>query len=118
MKHEIKEKWVEALRSGEYSQTTGVLRDDIGFCCLGVLCDLHQKETGEGEWLQPKINKRIYYLDGSGVRDSGVLTPKVMEWAGLDMDNFIIDGDSGYAAIINDNGATFAYIADLIEKNL
>ena len=44
------QKWVDALRSGEYKQTRGALRgDDEGnepkFCCLGVACDLYAKET-------------------------------------------------------------------------
>jgi hypothetical protein len=40
----IKNKWLNALRSGEYDQATGALYDDNidgdgnpGFCCLGVL---------------------------------------------------------------------------------
>jgi hypothetical protein len=37
---EFKAKWLEALRSGKYKQTTGVLRSAEGFCCLGVACDL------------------------------------------------------------------------------
>jgi hypothetical protein len=37
-KAELKRVWIEALRSGEYEQTTGTLHntDDGGFCCLGV----------------------------------------------------------------------------------
>jgi hypothetical protein len=39
MKAETKEKWVAALRSGEYQQCAGVLQDISGAnCCLGVLC--------------------------------------------------------------------------------
>jgi hypothetical protein len=34
-------KWITALESGEYSQTTACLRDFRGFCCLGVLCDVY-----------------------------------------------------------------------------
>ena len=49
MKLEIKQKWVAALRSGEYEQTEGVLRNGNGYCCLGVLCDIYSKETGV-EW--------------------------------------------------------------------
>lgn len=44
---EVKTKWLEALRSGKYTQTQGVLRRDkpadrrsAGHCCLGVLCDV------------------------------------------------------------------------------
>jgi hypothetical protein len=31
-------KWIQALRSGEYKQTTGQLNNNEGFCCLGVAC--------------------------------------------------------------------------------
>lgn len=34
------ERWAQALRSGDYVQTSGALRDNVGFCCLGVLCEL------------------------------------------------------------------------------
>jgi len=45
---ELKKRWVEALRSGRYRQTTCQLRftdiespePDDGYCCLGVLADL------------------------------------------------------------------------------
>ena len=32
------QKWVKALRSGEYKQTKLSLSDDVGYCCLGVVC--------------------------------------------------------------------------------
>ena len=32
--------WIAALRSGDYTQTGSHLRDETGFCCLGVLCDI------------------------------------------------------------------------------
>lgn len=34
----FKEKWIAALRSGEYQQAKGKLFDGIGYCCLGVAC--------------------------------------------------------------------------------
>ena len=40
MDKELKEKWVAALRSGDYGQTTGCLVDGRGHCCLGVLCEV------------------------------------------------------------------------------
>lgn len=41
MNPEIKAKWLEALRSGNYKQGTGRLRKaDNSYCCLGVLCDV------------------------------------------------------------------------------
>ena len=43
---EFKAKWLEALRSGRYRQTSLMLRDKVGFCCLGVACDI----SGKGTW--------------------------------------------------------------------
>lgn len=42
MNAELKAKWVEALRSGEYRQGEGRLYDNATntFCCLGVLCKI------------------------------------------------------------------------------
>jgi len=36
----IRDQWVEALLSGKYHQTKAVLRNESGYCCLGVLCDI------------------------------------------------------------------------------
>jgi len=33
-------KWCDALTSRKYKQTKGSLRDNDGYCCLGVLCDI------------------------------------------------------------------------------
>lgn len=45
MKRELRDKWIEALRSGEYRQVTGVLHSDGAYCCLGVLCKVAKKRT-------------------------------------------------------------------------
>ena len=34
------ERWIEALESGKYPKTRRVLRNDLGYCCLGVVCDV------------------------------------------------------------------------------
>lgn len=46
MKVKYKKKWLQALRSGEYEQTTGCLSDENGYCCLGVLCEIVIKDHG------------------------------------------------------------------------
>lgn len=38
MNPELKGKWVEALRSGEYKQGQFTFRNGDRYCCLGVLC--------------------------------------------------------------------------------
>lgn len=37
MDRELRERWVTALRSGEYAQAHFSLHNELGFCCLGVL---------------------------------------------------------------------------------
>ncbi len=48
MDAELKTKWVEALRSGEYEQGIMYLRRDGKHCCLGVLCELADLTISEG----------------------------------------------------------------------
>ena len=55
MNPQVKEKWVNALRSGEYSQCDGKLRSADGFCCLGVLCDLYSQEPFTKGWVSHNV---------------------------------------------------------------
>ena len=41
MKKDIAEKWVAALRSGEFRQGQSTLEKDGAFCCLGVLAQIN-----------------------------------------------------------------------------
>ena len=50
LKDEVKSAWLEALRSGQYTQGRGALRADDRYCCLGVLCDVYRKNVGIGQW--------------------------------------------------------------------
>lgn len=36
---EQRDNWTAALRSGDYRQTTGQLKEGRSYCCLGVLCE-------------------------------------------------------------------------------
>lgn len=52
LKPEVKQKWLQALRSGSYKQGKHVLRTaDNHYCCLGVLCDVVAPEL----WETPKL---------------------------------------------------------------
>jgi hypothetical protein len=88
--------WVEALRSGEYKQTSGALKDEFdGYCCLGVLCEISGLE-----W------------DRTGL----YLPPNVIRWAKLKESNGAY-GDSRCLAHDNDCGKSFLEIADIIEQH-
>jgi hypothetical protein len=76
MKKEIKDKWVKALRSGEYLQCQDTLhkKNSEGqdtFCCLGVLTNLYVEETG----------------DAHAWSSHGALSSKTMKWSGIKNNN-------------------------------
>jgi hypothetical protein len=112
---EIKAKWVAALRSCEYQQGEDSLRTDNKFCCLGVLCDLHSKETGI-EWEVPWLGQPCMYLG-----EEGLLPDAVVLWAEAadsSVGSVSISGSTSRLAEHNDDGCTFAEIADAIEAQL
>lgn len=40
LRKDTKKKWLAALRSGKYKQTTSTLFENGAYCCLGVLCSV------------------------------------------------------------------------------
>src|SRR5687767_2980139 len=114
MKKHIMEKWVAALRSGEFKQTRGTLEDSKGNCCLGILCNLALVE-GVCDYY-PENSIRVARFDGS----CDILPFSVMKWAGMKSeDGCFGNKETGVAYLteINDDGASFDKIADIIEKN-
>jgi hypothetical protein len=100
MNAEIKERWVAALRGGLYPQTSGSLRDNFGYCCLGVLCDIVDPE----KWEQ--------YGTSFGYENHTAFPP-----IGLRQDVGLDARVEREAASMNDNGSSFPEIADFLEKN-
>ncbi len=141
---ELKAQWVEALRSGKYTQGQLMLRTpDNDFCCLGVLCDITNV---------PWYRAEIKVSDGMGshmIRDGYVYGTK-----GSDSDSYqlipanyapklrgdigrfnpnVFSGNNGVFSVVgqtsrgdlghmevynlpslNDGGFTFDQIADII----
>ena len=103
-------KWIEALRSGEYSQTQGTLSDKDGFCCLGVACKVYESETG---------NKLPVNEFGTFIQDTLIKDYKcVREWIGLSSGDGEFQETGGGCSLteLNDTGKLFHEIADLIES--
>ena len=115
MNPEIKTAWVDALRSGEYTQGRRALQVNGEFCCLGVLCDLAVKAGA---------NVHVAYEENFVTYDSckGMPPLSVRAWAGISTDDgdIVDDGDEvfGLLADRNDRGDTFALIAEIIEERL
>lgn len=118
MTQEVKDKWVAALRSGEYVQGRDTLRTYDGkYCCLGVLqmctkgkVDMVEEVYGEA---QPAVFPDIKYwkeLDPSFTPEmqGGIpLAPRLSLYL-AEMN----DGSDGVEA------APFAEIADYIEAHV
>lgn len=108
---ELKRKWVEALRSGNFRQTTDSLsaRHDnrdvdpeaeeyTGYCCLGVL-----KVLAEGLAPGTLVEGAYVHADSEGdPMDGELLTAKTQK----------------RLATLNDEGKSFNYIAGYIERYL
>lgn len=61
MNKEAAMRWADALESGKYKQTIGMLKDERGYCCLGVLCEvdgIKKEDIVSGD------KQRIYTLYG------------------------------------------------------
>lgn len=118
MKKKIADKWIEALHSGEYEQTTGKLHTNEGFCCLGVLCDLAVKEG-----VIPKPELLVNSVCGIRQYEGQMsgLPKKVMEWAGIggSLGDFVKAKDQSNTMplyYLNDaKDYTFPEIADVIQ---
>lgn len=106
MKPDIKQAWLTALRSGDYQQGQGYLRQGDQYCCLGVLCDLYGKAVGP-EW-DEYDSGGVYAMHCADT----TLPIQVQKWADLMSPNPID------LIALNDDGSTFEELANIIEEGL
>lgn len=111
MNPELKAKWIAALRSGEYEQTTGALcriGEDDGkprYCCLGVLLEVLGVPSEQ-------IELRRAYQDEDGFYNRwGALSEGQTDKYGVHNQTTLMDMN-------DDDQQSFAQIADYIEENL
>lgn len=128
MDPDLKQRWVESLKSEKYQQATGRLRSQTseheGFCCLGVLCDIIDSK----KWsLDVQSDGSIDY-DYNDV----MLPPYVIENHGVTILNLearrelsdIMGHDESMADLqhllswLNDNSLTLMEIGELIENHI
>lgn len=110
MKKELKERWIAALRSGDYSQSLGCLQDQYGWCCLGVLCNI----VDGTQWVEYDGDDRSheYNYDFGSVVVSDMPPSEWLENHGLPYDV------AKHLAAQNDDGVQFVEIAKYIEENV
>ena len=110
MRKEIADRWVAALRSGEYGQLTGGLanKERTQHCCLGVLCELAIAE-GVSVYMEPDHPTNPSWMKFDNLL--GALPESVGTWAGMTRSKGRV------LAAMNDAGDPFVKIADVIESD-
>lgn len=117
----IKEQWIKDLESGEFTQCTLVLHNDVGgYCCLGVLCEQYIREHPEEQGWNLNLSGEYELLS-----EYEVLPKCVQKWAGLNDPNPNIEPPeesilihSTTLAELNDGHTPFTKIAQLIREQL
>lgn len=111
---ENQQAWVDALRSGEFTQAKGTLQSDEGYCCLGVLCKVAERH---GVFVAKDFSGKLY---GDNL---GQQSP-VQDWVGIPRTsvNGLLKGTEDHPYLLaltelNDRGMPFSQIADIIEQN-
>ncbi len=131
--------WCAALRSGEYKQEQTVLQvmdgytgKPMGFCCLGVLLDINGM-VGEPVWLDSRYGPTFtgvcnYAMPAGAGRTKFSKGLPTNEWMSQHFSyqqeikgvTFLYAVGSLITMVsdMNDNGKSFAEIADWIDANL
>ena len=121
MKSEDVKIWIAALRSGKYKQSRTALNGRDGFCCLGVLCDI----SGQGKWVERDDGISRYVIGDEmyvTVLPAALCDHYEIPELGFDVPTEVIakytsfDCETSLAAL-NDRGATFEEIANILEDH-
>lgn len=105
-----REKWIQALESGEYQQTRGVLHDGVGYCCLGVACKVLGYEPAVDEFGDHRyyFGESFTHLPEVAAARLGLVT--------LSPAAQTSDGGRVWLANLNDDGVSFTKIAALLRQ--
>lgn len=117
------DKWLTALRSGEYQQGKNALKridqnGNVQYCCLGVACDLiNPKWADSPDNYQQEANSQygFYGWFADTLMESSYGSSEVIDLPFLSDLRYDVGKQ---VADMNDNGATFLEIADWLEENV
>jgi len=118
----LKREWVATLRSGKYEQGRMFLNSHGKFCCLGVLCEI--VGLPKRPWLEDNQPETFVYQGADAGWEEGCMPALDEQKFGKDVNAALwqqdieINGKRTSLAQHNDNGQTFAEIADAIEEQL
>lgn len=137
MNKDFADRWVADLRHPSNKQRTGVLHDGVGYCCLGralVVGGFKLVPKLVPDWNDPdgatKLFPGVFVIDGTQFDDGTCGEDQRLDKTAMDTLGFAGSGGEakdgtfaiggrifGSLADANDNGITFAQIADWVEKN-
>jgi len=124
MDKELRDKWVEALRSGKYKQGKAKLAEkntdgSFSYCCLGVLCDVANLKyiVDKASGTNGIIEAKAYYINDERHRSFAFL-PLDPRFQNIWENVMSCDSMEQHLITMNDEGSTFEEIADWIEKNV
>lgn len=133
---DVKELWLNALRSGKYEQGTMKLAQELydgtrEYCCLGVLCDLAVKNgVCNVKWVHGTAYYGTEEEFANEKASENTLPKSVQEWIGVNSDNIRVskkinsfDDEDEFEDVmvseLNDEyGYSFDRIARLIKEQL
>ena len=106
-------KWQDALTSGNYSQYKGLLHfltdRTEGFCCLGVACHIFKNEDDLVIRTKHVYDEIQYYDDIRSDWRSGFLPLKLGRYLGLSQNS------QNILSCLNDKGVSFHIIGSVIQ---
>jgi len=126
------ERWIQALESGDFKQTTYCLRDDTGFCCLGLASHLIDSQG----WHKEDGARTFSFKPSNAAKGSETsrdhliplirnLYGKELGPLGINVGGRFPDGlgttlEIGSLSLsgINDMGATFKEIAEILRHSI
>lgn len=112
MDPQLKARWIEALRSGNYVQGRSYLRTDCPdgrhHCCLGVLAELIDPTKWETDSYLTHPGWDPQYDEDGPRAEFNTLLPS----------NILGEMVQAQLATMNDDNISFDEIADYIERNL
>lgn len=123
MRKELKDRWIAALRSDKFPQTTCALHTQEGYCCLGVAAAIFAEELGiEVKELEaPEALQACTTYDGI----ADVLLEKLSKLLEMPVDGTLptpvsLEGWTypfkNLMALNDDARFTFKQIADIIDE--
>ena len=107
MKKEVAEKWIADLRANPDLQGKGYLEHNDKYCCLGRLCVVLDMPLPDD-----KLVLSDHEVIAAGMYSKVGRLPHRFPSKNYENDN----QEFGWLSELNDNGYSFAEIADIIEK--